>query len=428
MRAVTRKLGASAANVVVLVLGTIAGHLVTLAATPVLSRYFEPAAFGTFGVFSGLVAVVGSVATLRYEVAVVLPKSDERARELLFASVLVAIGLSALVAMGLWIGGGWIGRFLDVPSLDGWWWALPLGVLAMGMTQALASWFSRRQDYRIIAGNQLLRSTATVVSQIVGGAFGLGSVVLVGGKAIGDIAGAARLAWVAWKQGTLRWLENGTFRRAARAAKEFPEFPTYSSAQALLNALSQNIPVVLVASYYGVHSAGLFAFSHRILSLPVGVLSQSVRQVYVQRFSQNEVGDPRNRATIIRATLLLAVVGVVPAVLLSVWSEPMFALCFGEEWRQAGTFARALLPWLVALGMNPVSMSFLQAFRFQRLLLAYDVGLLLARVIVLVLASRVYSDVGAIFAFSIVGFGANLFLIVVAGVLARAPRVLSYDG
>src|SRR5450631_1051953 len=67
--------------------GTASGQALALVSAPVLSRLYSPSNFGVFTVLSSLIAIVGAVAALRFELAVPLPEKERDAQGL------VALGL-----------------------------------------------------------------------------------------------------------------------------------------------------------------------------------------------------------------------------------------------------------------------------------------------------------------------------------------------
>jgi O-antigen/teichoic acid export membrane protein len=72
-----------ARHVLTIACGTLAAQLVTLTAAPVLARLYAPEAFGVFGALIGLGAVLGAVAGLKYELAIVLERSEADALDAL---------------------------------------------------------------------------------------------------------------------------------------------------------------------------------------------------------------------------------------------------------------------------------------------------------------------------------------------------------
>ncbi len=64
-------------DVVKLLTGTTAAQIITILTAPLISRLFDPRAFGTLAIFVSLISIVGVIVCLRYEQAILLPERDE---------------------------------------------------------------------------------------------------------------------------------------------------------------------------------------------------------------------------------------------------------------------------------------------------------------------------------------------------------------
>ena len=67
------------ANVTQLVSGEVVAQVVGFVALPLLTRIYGHAAFGILGVFMAVSEVGGKIASLRYDVALILPERDHEA-------------------------------------------------------------------------------------------------------------------------------------------------------------------------------------------------------------------------------------------------------------------------------------------------------------------------------------------------------------
>src|SRR5690606_21592699 len=79
-------------NVAVLAGGTALGQLLTIAASPVLTRLYDPADFGVLGVYAALLTTITTVASLRYELAIPVSDDEEEAASLLVLCLVAVIG------------------------------------------------------------------------------------------------------------------------------------------------------------------------------------------------------------------------------------------------------------------------------------------------------------------------------------------------
>ena len=91
------KPSAFATDVLKLVTGTTLAQIIVVLTSPLLTRLYGPEAFGFYALFASITGILGVIACMRYELAIMLPKTDEEAANLLglcLLSVAVVIGLT----------------------------------------------------------------------------------------------------------------------------------------------------------------------------------------------------------------------------------------------------------------------------------------------------------------------------------------------
>lgn len=76
--------------------GTVFAQLLTVIATPVLARICGPDAFGMLALFTSITTTIAAVSCLRYEMSIMLPRSDKDAANLLGVSFASAATISLL--------------------------------------------------------------------------------------------------------------------------------------------------------------------------------------------------------------------------------------------------------------------------------------------------------------------------------------------
>ena len=69
--------------------GAVAGQAIIVAASPILTRLYSPEDFGVLAVFASLLSILSIVASLRYQLAIPLPKTDEEAANVTVLSLAV---------------------------------------------------------------------------------------------------------------------------------------------------------------------------------------------------------------------------------------------------------------------------------------------------------------------------------------------------
>ena len=92
-------------GVLTLVAGTGMAQLIVILSSPVLTRLYPPSDYGVYSVAMSIVAVLITIACLRYEFAIPLPGSDVTAANVLVLALATALVMSAIAGVVLWLTG-----------------------------------------------------------------------------------------------------------------------------------------------------------------------------------------------------------------------------------------------------------------------------------------------------------------------------------
>lgn len=137
-----------------------------------------------------------------------------------------------------------------------------------------------------------------------------------------------------------------SFREMLEGLKRYKKFPLFDSTSALLNAVSWQIPVFLLATFFSPVIVGFYALGFRVLQLPMNLIGSAIAQVFFQRAAEaHKSGD---LAPLVRniVDLLLKVV-MFPMVMLAVVGPDLFIVVFGEGWGEAGIYIQILSVWAI---------------------------------------------------------------------------------
>jgi O-antigen/teichoic acid export membrane protein len=203
---------------------------------------------------------------------------------------------------------------------------------------------------------------------------------------------------------------------------EYSDFPLYAASQNVLNATSQSLPILLLGHFYGLAVAGAYALGVRVLHVPTNFVLIALRQVLFQRAAELHHGGKPLDPLFRKCTLALMLTAALPALVGFLWSPPLFGWVFGEQWFEAGRYARWLILWMAVGFCNVPAILFTRVLRCNRVLMCYEVVLLLARATMLVVGGLILTAGETIALFSIVGAILNGAIIVYVG-----HRVRSHD-
>ena len=133
---------------------------------PILTRLYDPEAFGVFSLYTSIVGFLAVIACLRYENAIVLPEKDEDAANLLALSMLICFSMAVITIIIVAVCGQDIAELLGSPGLAFWLWFLPLSVIGAGGFLAFNYWSTRRKQFKRLAFRQMTYSSVMLFTQI----------------------------------------------------------------------------------------------------------------------------------------------------------------------------------------------------------------------------------------------------------------------
>lgn len=165
-----------AANVLKLVTGSVFAQGLGVLAAPVIARLFAPEAFGVAALFASITGIVGVVACLRYELAIMLPKTDEEAVNLLGVSLFFVLIVTIISTLIIFFADDVIVNLFNSPELSKYLWLVPLAVFVTGIFTALNYWNSRTKHFGRLS---IARVVSSVVTQM--GILGAGFTGFVSG-------------------------------------------------------------------------------------------------------------------------------------------------------------------------------------------------------------------------------------------------------
>lgn len=336
--------------------GSSISQLIIIASSPIISRLYDAEAFGILAIFTSVVSVLAVVGCLRYEIAIVLPADDEEAFALLKLCVILNLLVAGLISVGLFLD-NWFAITNVLGQLSAQRGILPLMVLSFIMVcsiQIFNFWHSRRKNFWTISLSKVLQSSSLLAMQLFlvffwsANGYGLIYSVLAS-----QLLTCMYFFWSISKEPFPEKTESVPVCKQLRAvAQKYKRFPAWSMPGALLNSVSTELPVFIIAATFGLAAVGPYSLALRVLSLPAAILSSSIYQVLVPRFAEMDQSEPGNIFRLIMwifACLFFPAISV--ALIFQTFGVIFFEVVFGAQWTMAGNIAVILI--------------FSQAFKFS---------------------------------------------------------------
>ena len=348
-----------------LLAGSGGSQLIALGLAPLLTRLYDPYAFGAFGMFVAVTTLAASVATLGLENAIVIERDPEQARVAFGCCLVVATGIAILTAALTAL--AWRVGLLPELSADAAWLVGP-SVLALAAGNVLANRALSLERPGAVAIGRLLRGAGVGVAQTALAAASASGLSLIEGGLAGQ---AVALAATAWMLRATPGPRLGSAGECRALLVRHRSLLAWSSPQNVLNSLGNSAVPAIVGRIAGDDAVGGFTLANRVVLLPAVTLGEAMRQSLLTSMSRVAHDDAALWRLTARTTLALAVpLGGLAAVAM-LTGPALFALVFGPRWGDAGVDAGLLLIAQAAGMANIPAVTVIVVRGWQRALFAF---------------------------------------------------------
>ena len=334
-----------AKHVLTLVSGSSVAMLIPFAAEPVLSRMFTPAEFGIFEIYAALVVMIGSVATARYEMAIVLPREDHNAVNLLGLSLGIVTIVSIITFFVFLFWGRQLISLSEHQGFIKYMFYVPVGVFLLGVNRSLLYWSLRRKYMKVIGMTKILESFGKAGSSILFGFMKLSSMGLILGQLVGQFFSAVLFIF-RFLRSDVKQIKTISGKHITSQAKKYSEFPKINVLLTITEMMQISGLIFVFSLFFDSTTLGGVSKSIRILLIPLTVISTSVAQVFYQKASKEfaeGVDISINLNKIVRSMVLISFPGLILFLFIS---PSLFEFVLGNQWIVAGEYARILAIWI----------------------------------------------------------------------------------
>lgn len=328
-------------NVLMLVTGTSVAQAITLAVSPILTRLYTPHDFGVMAVYVSVASIAGTMAALRYELAIMLPVEDREAAALFRLCVMASLAMGAVSAVMVAVLGHTIALALGNMDVQPWLYLLPAAIVLTGIYQALRFWWNRKVAYKRIAHSAVMQSGGAATAQVGFGMFSAGSGGLIVGTVLGLVAATLALGLSFVRHAGVR-ARKADWKEMRHAARKYRNHPFHLLPAQTIGVIAQSLPVIILSKAFEATVVGFFSLAYRLVTLPTTLIGTAVGDVYRQRITVAYNARGEFRREFVRTLWTTAMIAFPCTVALYIAAPALFSLVFGPEWRVAGEYAQIL--------------------------------------------------------------------------------------
>jgi len=330
-----------------LMTGSIFAQVVFLLSSPVLTRVFGFADFGGLANYNAWVSILALLGCLRYEHAIIIARDEESTRRIILlaaALTLASSGIYAVFAAAIHSRPAEQGYLRDILGIV---LLIPVGVLAANLSSILVQLSVRAGLFRRLAIIAGVQAVVGVTIQVTLGLLGVDNGLIIGAL-VGSALYAAILAGLLWRDGAFAGLRAVlTASNLRKTAWEYSSFPRYALGADALGLVTLSFTPVLISAFFNPALAGVFAFSIRVVRLPMLIISTAIAGV-LRKEGIDQLRRTGSVYSLYRSIVTgLLAVGLVPCIVMLFLGPEIFGVVFGAEWSEAGRVVQILSPGIL---------------------------------------------------------------------------------
>lgn len=330
-------------------------QITTFISVPILTRIYSPSEYGTFALTIAIASYFTLFTSVRYDMAIDIPESDETARSLVHFCMmntvvicLLALFLSIFLAT---TGSDLFGSESIGPLL----FFIPILVGCSSYNTLVAAWSARQRNFISPANIRLAGAIADVSSKLGLGASGIVHFGQILGATIGGIV-VSVLSTISERRNRFELFGSFSLEKAWRAAVEYRRFPILAFPASLLEMTAFALPAILIAAYFGPSAVGLYYVADRLTQAPTVAMTSAIRPVF-----KRHAAIIMNEGASIRPLLLRTLLGTGAIALVAligfVFVVPVaFGWIFDNRWQSATAMVQLLAAGrAMEILINPIS-------------------------------------------------------------------------
>ena len=329
-------------NVLTLMTGTTIAQAIPIAISPILTRIYTPEDFGVFTLYIAIVSLISIFATAQYDIAIVLPKSDIKAINLMALSLLICCIIVVFTMLCIFLFKNIISEQIEQKELLNFIYLIPLSVLLMGIYQIFNYWSNRKKYYKIMAINRTTQSLTTASSNVLIGLLSRSGLII--GQLIGQITSTLLLLKFVYKKDK-NLLRSVKIKYINLVSIRYIKFPKVNILLSVINSFYNNSKYIIFGFIFLPNVIGQLYLVYRVLGIPSSIIGASIAEVLLQDISSTKSNNDIQAIykRIIKTFLVLLFTALLPCLIIFLYGEFIFGFVFGSNWLFAGKIASILI-------------------------------------------------------------------------------------
>jgi O-antigen/teichoic acid export membrane protein len=407
-------------NMAMLASGTAGAKVIGALSVPVITRIYLPEHMGVLAIFTSLTALLVPFGTLRYSMALPLPKHDGLAMNLAVLCGCSLLAVSLLATLLFWLSAPILLDLLSMQELLPFWWLLPLAIAGTGLYELLSNWAVRDKAFKPLARTKVWQSIIGTITKISLGFLGLKPLGLLIGQVFTQAGGVFSLFITFLTKFKANWRYISK-KRLWFLFKRYGDFPKYRLPSQFLLVFSTKAPLFFFAWQFGSESTGQLGLALMVLAMPITLFGQTTGQAYYGEIAKIGRKQPEKIYKITKSiTKKLFLISTPPFLALLFFGPWLFEIVFGDIWREAGFFASILALYLLTQFVSNPLVNAMTVFEKQGMFFLINLVRLVGIIFVFSISYRLILSPG--YTMLVYSLSLSLYYIFTAYIVFRVIR------
>lgn len=352
-------------NVCILMSGTVFSQIVNVMTIPLLARLYTPEDFGLYALFVSVASILSLGVTGRYELAIILVENKKERINLLALCLLICfffiLSMLGIVFLVLQL------KFFYYPFIEQWGILLSLYLLSTGIYQSLYMWFNKENQYKVMTKGNVISVLSYAFFSVIF------SFNIQNGMIISIIL--AKFVVVLYFISFFLKKERGLIRDIHFCIinimkTRYNKFPKFIIAGNIVDAMAVQLPIILLGIFYGNTITGYYSLAYRCMSMPIGLISKSLGEVFRQHIIAANNGGKNCIIFYDKILQVLSLSAIAFIILLFSCTDWAISKLFGDGWETSAHYIHILtVTFALQLISSPLTNMFILGQRQKQYIL-----------------------------------------------------------
>ena len=177
-----------------------------------------------------------------------------------------------------------------------------------------------------------------------------------------------------------------------KMAKKYFDFPFFRTPQSFVGSITDKLPTLMLAGFFGPASVGFYALGIRAIKVPSNIIAKSFGNVFYPKIAKDFNQGENIQKILLKATTALAFAGLIPFSIIFIWGPGLFSFIFGDDWYIAGEYARWMSIMAYFSFLGGACWKTIPVLRMQRFALIFVTITALLSAAVLQISATIFND------------------------------------